>query len=168
STMVIEGLEPSALRKLLMAIGNNLHLNDDNPRRSLGSRNLLQRLTLIAVLIEKFRADVDELPALVAQAEGKGSNADQPDLQAELERLHRHIRDEFAPLAFLYDLRIFGGLAHAPNKARAGNAAVQLGLPEKNWHRTDFLRLLALITHSVYQVSKYLYTAAQVMSTDLI
>jgi hypothetical protein len=41
---------------------------------------------------------------------------------------------------------------------------VQLGLPEKNWHRTDYLRLINLITVSIRQVSRHLDIAAHVMA----
>jgi len=163
STLVIEGLEPASLRKLLSAVGNNLHLNDESPPRSLSSRNLLQRLTLIAVLIEGFQPDTAEIPMLVRQAENKAKDAGDPDLQAELEALYRRVRDEFAPLAFLYDLRTYGGLAHAPNKGRAADAAAELGLPKRNWHRSDYLHLLKLVTDSVNQISNRVETATQVI-----
>lgn len=166
STLVIEALEPAALRKLLIAIDSNLHLNDENQPRPLGSRNLLQRLTLIAVLIKRYRPNLAAIPILVKQAEGKSRNEDEPDLQVELEMSHRGVRDAFAPLAFLYDLRTFGGLAHAPNKERASGAAAQLGLPEKNWHRTDYLRLLNLVTDSISEIRRHLYVAAQVITYD--
>lgn len=162
STLVLDALESTSLRQLLDAWGGNLHMNDENPPGPLGSRNLLQRVTLIAMLIEGFRPDIAAIPVLVKQAEGKGASAGEPDLQAELARLHRRVRDEFAPLAFLYDLRTHGGLTHTPNKARAASAAAQLGLPEKNWHRTDYLRLLSLVAGSVHRISKHLKTAAQV------
>jgi hypothetical protein len=123
STLIIEGLEPAALRKLLGAVAKDLHQNDEKPPKPLGSRNLLQRLTLIAVLIEQFRPDIAELPILVRQAEGKTRNEDQPDLQAELERCYGLVRDEFSPLAFLYDLRSYGGLAHLPNQ---GNRPIKV------------------------------------------
>jgi len=102
---------------------------------------------------------------LVRQAEGKAKNAGDPDLQVELETSHRRVRDEFAPLAFLYDLRTYGGLAHAPNKGRAADAAAELGLPKRNWHRSDYLRLLNLIANSVHQISNHLDIAAQVMTS---
>lgn len=164
STLVIEALEPTSLRKLLNACGSNLHMNDENQPRSLGSRNLLQRLALIAVLIKDFQPDTAEIPMLVRQAEGKAPKAGDPDLQAELERSHQCVRDEFAPLAFLYDLRNYGGLTHTPNKARVATAAKELGLPEKNWHRTDYLHLLNLVADSVHQISKHLDIAAQVIT----
>lgn len=164
STLVIEELQLAPLRKLLIAVGRNLHMNDKNPSQPLGSRILLQRLTLIAVLIEDFRPNIAGIPVLVRQAEGKAPKADDPDLQAEIERSHQCVRDEFAPLAFLYDLRNYGGLTHTPNKARAATAAKGLGLPEKNWHRTDYLRLLNLVADSVHQISKHLDIAAQVIT----
>jgi hypothetical protein len=166
STLVIEGLQPASLRKLLSAVGGNLHMNEENPPRLLGSRNLLQRLTLIAVLIENFRTDIAGIPMLVRRVEGKATNGGEPDLQAELEKTYQHVRAEFAPLVFLYDLRTYGGLAHTPNKAQVAVAAAQLGLPERNWHRTDYLRLLRLVTESIQQVSNHLEVAAQVDVSD--
>ena len=162
STLIIEALRPEALRKLLNAAGDNLHLNDKNPPLPLGSRNLLQRLTLVAVLIEDFRPPIAVIPMLVRQAEGTASNTSELELQAELRGAHRRVRDEFAPLAFLYDLRNYAGLAHMPNKERASAAAAQLGLPEKNWHRTDYLRLLRLVVESIQHVSEHLEVAAQI------
>src|SRR5260370_33557855 len=95
---------------------------------------------------------------LVVQAEGK-SKAREPDLQAELERSFRRVRDDFAPLAFLYDLRTHSGLPHPPNMPEAAAAAVKLGLPDKNWHRADYLRLLKLIRDSVDRISGHLWNA---------
>jgi hypothetical protein len=167
STLVIEGLESGSLRKFLGTLASGLHQNDETPPRSLNSRNLLQRATLVAVLIEKFCPDVSELPVLVKQAEGKAKNGD-PDLQAELERYHKFVRDQFAPLAFLYDLRIYGGVAHQPSKARIATAAKGLGLPASNWHRTDYLRLLGLLAESVRKISNHLDLAGQVIETGII
>lgn len=165
STLVIEALEPASLREVLRAFARDLHMNYEAPPRPLGSRNLLQRLSLIASLIETFRSEKDVLSTLVKQAEGKCKIESDPELQSELEHLFRTIRDEFSPLAFLYDLRTFGGLAHTPNKVKAASAAAQLGLPEKNWHRIDYLRLLELITDSVYKISTRFEKAA-FMVTD--
>jgi hypothetical protein len=118
---VIEGLESGSLRKFLGTLASGLHQNDETPPRSLGSRNLLQRATLVAVLIEKFCPDVSELPGLVKQAEGKAKNGD-PDLQAELVRYHKFVRDEFAPLAFLYDLRTYGRFLYPVEADHAANS----------------------------------------------
>lgn len=148
------------MRKLLAAIDESLHQSNDVPPKSLSSRNLLQRVTLVAILIENFQADLAEIPTLVRQAEGKPKSAD-AELQAELEQAYRRVRDEFGPLAFLYDMRIHGGLAHHPNVTKAAAAAAQLGLPEGNWHRADYLRLLNFVTDSVSKISKHLDNAAQ-------
>lgn len=164
STLVIEGIETASLRKLMKAIGSNLHMNDESPPRPLGSRNLLQRLTLAAVLIENFEIDTAGIPMLIRQAEGKDRNQDEPELQDELEKTNRRVRDELAPLAFLYDLRNYAGLAHAPNIARAASAAMEIGLPGKNWHRTDYLRLLRVVTSSVWQISNHLESAELTMA----
>jgi hypothetical protein len=83
------------------------------------------------VLISNLRPELAELQALVKQAEGKCKNTT-ADLQVELEKLYQQVRDEFAPLAFLYDLRTHGGLAHPPNAEEAANAAVKLALPKGN------------------------------------
>ncbi len=164
STLVIEGIETASLRKLMNAIGSNLHMNDESPPRLLGSRNLLQRLTLAAVLIENFQIDTAGIPMLIRQAEGKDRNKDEPELQDELEKTNRQVRDELAPLAFLYDLRNYAGLAHAPNIDRAASAAKEIGLPGKNWHRTDYLRLLRVVTSSVWQINSHLESAELTMA----
>jgi hypothetical protein len=162
STLVIDGLEPPSLRKLLDTIGRNLHLNDENPPRPLGSRNLLQRVSLVAVLAENFRPDIATIPTLVRQAEGNAADGrSDAALQAELVRSHRDVRDDFGPLAFLYELRVYGGLAHTPNKAQAAEAAAQLGLPRENWHRADCLRLLNLVAGSVRRIGQHLEAAAR-------
>jgi hypothetical protein len=159
STLVLDALSPVGLRKLLVAVGNKLHMNDETPPRPLGSRNLLQRVTLFAALIEEFRPDIRAIPILVMNAEGR-STAGEPDLQAELEKSYRRVRDEFAPLAFLYDLRTHGGLAHHPNMPEASAAAVKLGLPDKSWRRADYLRLLSLVTDSLRRISGHLWNVS--------
>jgi hypothetical protein len=160
STLVLDAMRPVSLRKLLRVFGDELHLNGETPPRPLGSRNLLQWVALTAVLIENFKPGVASVPVLVKQAEGK-STAVEPDLQAELEGLYRLVRDEFAPLAFLYDLRTHGGLAHHPNLVEARAAAVRLGLPDKNWHRADYMRLLKLIADAIRRISGHLWNGAQ-------
>jgi len=160
STLVFEALEPKLLRNLLDTIGQGLHLNSENPPRSLGSRNLLQRLTLVALLIGDLRPKFEEIPMLVNQAEGKLADTSDPDLKDELARLNQRIRDDFAPLALLYDLRISGGLTHAPNKTKTSIALARLCLPKENWHRTHHLQLLNLVVDSVRRISAHLDTAA--------
>jgi hypothetical protein len=164
STLFLDGLHTASLRDLLKVVGN-LHQTFEKQPKSLGSRNLLQRLALMALLIEDFQPDMAELPMLVQRAEGKATEVAQPDLQAELERSHRRIRDEFAPLAFLYDLRTHGGLAHPPNQEKAAAAAAKLGLPNGNWHRTDYLCLLKLISESLHRISERLEAAGRLRVT---
>ncbi len=154
STLVIEGLHTPSLRRLLSAVGANLHQNSED--KPLGSRKLLQRVTLLALLIDRLRPLTTELPTLVTHAEGHAKYADEPDLQSELEGILGRVRNEFAPLALLYDLRIHGGLAHSPNKERVATAAAELGLPKENWHRVDYLRLLRLVAESIHRIGGYL------------
>jgi hypothetical protein len=82
------------------------------------------------------------------------------DLQADLEKLHERVRDEFAPLAFLYELRIHGGLAHHPNMIEAAKAAAALGFPESGWHRSHYLNLLKRLTGSISEISEHLENGA--------
>ena len=161
STLVLDALEVGPLRKLLRAVDSKLHMNNDTPPRPLASRKLLERVTLIAALFEDMQPDITAIPILVMQAEGE-PNVGAPDLQGELERSYRRVLDEFAPLAFLYDLRTHGGLAHPPNMSKAAGAAMKLGLPDKNWHRADYLRLLKLVGDSVHRITGRLWNAAQV------
>jgi hypothetical protein len=163
STLVIEALDPAQIRKVINGFGTPLHMNFETPPRPLGSRNLLQRLTLTAVLVEKICPPTNEIPLLVQQAESKAKSED-PDLQAELQKAFQLVREEFAPLAFLYDLRTFGGLAHTPNKARAAAAAAQLGLPEENWHRTDYLRLLNQVSECLVKIAEHFEIGAEIIS----
>lgn len=156
STLVIDALKPAPLRRTLKGFGDNLHLNNDEPAKSLNSRNLLQRLTLIAILIESVGPNTAEIPTLVKLAEGIAVNAADVEIKSELRSYHKLVREEFAPLAFLYDLRTFGGLAHTPNQDQVSKAATQLGLPPKNWHRTHYLRLLNLVANSINQITRSL------------
>ena len=165
STLVIDGLESSVLRKLLRYVNKDLHKNKKSGE-TLASRNLLQRMALLALLIEKLMPDFGELSALICRAEGAKANVGESDLQEELKILNNNIRDEFAPLAFLYDLRVHGGLAHRPNKEEAKNAALKLGLPKENWHRGDYIHLLNLVTSSIRKISKHLKDAARILTRD--
>ncbi len=99
---------------------------------------------------------------LLKQAEGMVKKAASPDLQRELEKANKQVRDEFAPLAFLYNLRNHGGLAHLPSKEKVEAEASKLGSPKVSWQRTDYLRLLKLVAESVGRISEHLDAAAQV------
>jgi hypothetical protein len=159
STLFLDGLLPSPMRTLSRSLGRNLHRTFDREPRTLGSRNLLQRVTLISLIIERLQPELGELPVLVQQAEGKATNAS-AELQAELESLSNCVREDFAPLAFLYDLRTSGGLAHPPSKDTAEAAAANLGLPKEKWHRKDYLSLLSRIVESLSRISERLEAAA--------
>ncbi|HHN47055.1 MAG TPA: hypothetical protein ENN09_06395, partial [Planctomycetes bacterium] len=56
STLVIDALQPRPIRSFLKTLGKNLHKNGEC--KSLGSRKLLQRLTLIAALINNVQPDI--------------------------------------------------------------------------------------------------------------
>jgi hypothetical protein len=164
STLVIEALKPAPLRRILKRFGDNLHLNNNEPAKSLNSRNLLQRLTLIAMLIESLEPNMLEMPTLVKLAEGIVVDAADVEIKSELKSYYKRVREEFAPLAFLYDLRTFGGLAHTPNHDQVSKVAMQLGLPPKNWHRTHYLRLLKLVANSINQITSHLEMASEVIA----
>lgn len=165
STLFLDGLLPSSIRTLLRALGQNLHQTFEKEPKPLGSRKLLQRMTLIAVIMERLKPNLNELSLLVQQAEGKATNPS-PDLQTEIEALYKQVRDDFAPLAFLYDLRTSGGLAHPPSKEAAATAAINLGLAKENWHRTDFLKLLKFIAESLDRISEHLEAAAEELANE--
>ena len=96
---------------------------------------------------------------LIRRAEGEAAST-KDDLQVELEKLYKRLREEFAPLAFFYDLRVHGGLAHNPNMKEAAKAAGALGLPGSGWHRTHYLSLVNLVTGSVSQICEHLRNGA--------
>jgi len=105
--------------------------------------------------MDNLRPNIAEIPSLVRRAESEAESAED-DLQAEIEKLYKHVRDEFAPLAFLYDLRVHGGLAHHPNIKEEAKAAKALGFPASGWHRTHYLNLLNRLTGSISQISEHL------------
>ena len=115
-------------------------------------------------MIEEFQPNSAEIPELVKQAESQTISTVDTELQAELKKSCDKIRGVFVPLAFLYDLRTHGGLAHSPSKDKVATAMVELGLPERNWHRADYLRILRLVAESIRQISAHLVTAAESVS----
>ena len=102
----------------------------------------------------------------MGDAEGRNAQATEPELRAELDDVRHRIERECAPLAALYDLRTHGGIAHPPSMDGVREAAEKLGLPPRNWHRTDYLRLLGLVRDSVDTIASHLVGAAQVMVAD--
>lgn len=155
STLIIDELKIASIRELLIVFGKNLHRDFNKNSKPLGSRNLLQRLTFITILIKELRPDIAEIPNLVRQAENKAVNLYGPDLRYEIDSLYQNVRDEFAPLVFLYDLRTHGGVAHNANRNEVAMAAGQLGLPKENWHQTNYLHLLKLVTDCIDKISNH-------------
>ncbi len=165
STFALDALELAPLRQLTVTIGGSLDLNEETPPRPLGSRRLLQRVTLVAAVIAHFGLQCGDLARLVREIEANKALSDR-DLQIELQSLYRRLRSEFGPLAFLYDLRTFGGLAHQPTLPKARGAAADLGLPDKNWQRADYLRLMNLIARGVDHISGHFRNAARILQGD--
>jgi hypothetical protein len=133
STLVIDALNEKSQRKLLQSLDGTLHQSSEDPPQTLRSRLLLQRVTFVAVLMENLRPHIREIPILVRRAEGEAAST-KDDLQVELEKLYKRVQEEFAPVVFLYELRVHGGLAHQANKKEAAKAAKALGFPGSGWH----------------------------------
>jgi hypothetical protein len=165
STLFLDGLQSPSLRRFLGEVGKKMHESFEKAGTTLGSRRLLQRTTLVSALIETIQPKWIKLPSLVKRVEGQFRGQVDADLQVELEALRNCVRDEFAPLAFLYDLRIHGGLAHPPNRDEAASAAAKLGLPKGNWHRTDYLALLKLVADSFDRISAHFEAASLTMES---
>jgi hypothetical protein len=160
STLIIDELNVKLMRTTLSIFGADIHKDDGKDGTVLGSRKLLERLTLIATLITELRPEMLSLPELALQAEARHKHPDK-EVQIELEDIHGTLRKDFEPLAFLYDLRLSGGLAHPPNMKEASQAAKKMGLPEKNWSRRDYLSLLKLVTDCIQKTSVRLMAAAE-------
>jgi len=163
STLFLDGLQSSPMRQFLNAFGKSFHEGFDKTRSPLGSRKLLQRTALACAIIAEIRPKLSKVPSLVKAAEGKGAGRMEGDLYSELLTLNTQIRDEFSPLAFLYDLRVHGGLAHHPNRKEAALAASNLGLPEGNWHRTDYLALLKLAQKGFERICDHFSAAREAL-----
>ena len=161
STLFIDEFDATCLRRLLNAFGKNLHLKKS---KSLGPRNLLQRATLVAELVARFVPKRRDIPNLVKWAE-TGVGAAEADLQVELTQAYTELHHQFSPLAFLYELRLHGGLAHSPSRQSAATAAKKLGLAEKGWRRTDYLQLLHRVHYAVEAVVLRLEAAANALAT---
>jgi len=161
STFVSDELQPKVMRELLLKIDPSLHLNKEN--KLLGSRNLLQRIALVASIIASLRPKIGDVASIVAQAESPSSQALEKDLRLELAILHDTVRSDFAPIAFLYDLRVHGGIAHPPNKNEAKTAAVKLGLRPSHWSRNDFISTLTMVTSSLHRLTTRMNDATSIL-----
>lgn len=156
STFVIEGLNTDSMRLVIKNISKELLMNNEKNPKPLGSRNLLQRISLIVLLYQNFGFNMEIIPSLVRQAEGKEQNKEDLELNEELKQIHSVNRNLFAPIAFLYDLRVSGGIAHAPNKEKTSETATKLGLPGEKWQRHDFLSLVIIVSDSINQIAHHL------------
>ena len=161
STLIVDELSARTMRRVLQVWDRNLHLKDTVSCQTLGSRKLLERLTLTATVIAQLNPAKREIASLIGKAEK--SEGDLVDCETEVHRelggLYDRIRKDLAALAFLYDLRTHGGIAHPPSKAKAAAAAVELGLSDGSWHRADYLTLLDLISKSVKRCKERLLDA---------
>lgn len=162
STLVIEGLNARALRQVAREIGPDFHLGGDG--RPLGSRRLLERITLAACIIESMQPKANAVAELAFLAEGRGKG--DAEIEDELSRIRDSVRSGMAPLAFLYDLRIHGGVAHAPNIAEARTAAENLGLSTERWSRPEFVSMLRRVEDSVRYVSRALFYAGNAIGVS--
>lgn len=163
STLVLEGLDASFLRRVLRVFGSGLHMSNGQP---LGSRRLLLRLLLVTRIARDVGPPRDRVERLVALAEGAVGEPDEAELRVELQQIGEDAERTMEPLALLYELRNAGGIAHTPDKLRIAAASAQLGLPERAWHRSHYLTLLGLVSASVSSASADLAAAATAMWTE--
>jgi hypothetical protein len=89
-----------------------------------------------------------DLEAVIQSSHGPNT---EPDL--EVSKIQEQIRQIAAPLAFLYDLRVGGGIAHPASASKAQAAAEKLGLAAKNWTRHDFSTLLEQLISSIASIT---------------
>jgi hypothetical protein len=146
STFIIDELSSPLLRYFLVKFGRDL---DKNNTSVLGSMNLLQRVSLIVNLIKNFRPDFSEILELVKLAEIDTHTTTEPGLKEEIVLLYKKVREKFSPLAFLYELRNCGGVAHPPSRGNASKAAIKFGLPGNNWDRSHFLSIINQVADSI-------------------
>ncbi len=157
ATLVLDAFDGTLTRTVLTSFGPKLHQKNGN---SLASRNLLQRIVLVAALIGRLKPAAAEIPDLVGWAEN-GAGCSDAQLQSELSAINKDVRQDFSALAILYDLRNHGGLAHTPNSAGVVKAAVSLGFAAKNWRRRDYLKLINLVISSVEAIAQRLDAAGE-------
>lgn len=163
STLVVEELHGPALRRVLSSLDSNFDKNSEDSPRPLGSRNLLQRLGSVASVITSLNVDGASVAELVLQAEGCRSNDDK-DVESELRKLHEKVREIMRPLAFLYDLRNCGGVAHSVKINDLRKLTSSMNMPKSGWGRTEFLQLLLSVTEAIDQLRLKFESAAEVLS----
>lgn len=147
STYVLEAIKPGALRVFLKSLRPGLDMNEESPSRALGTRKLVERLTIVAAIIHNIMPPREQLADFVEQAEG--AKATDSELGHELREISKAVLEELAPLAALYDIRSAGGYAHRPDLRKVARAAAKLGLAENGWHRRDYLRVLEQVRGAI-------------------
>lgn len=163
STFVIDELHPPIMRTILSALDPKAAKKGGT---TLGSRKLLERLVLLATIGTAVDPAPDEVLDLLKIAEGgKPGKVGDKDLTIELAGYHEKVRHDLRALAFLYDLRTHGGLAHPGSPEKAADAAEQLGLPREKWHRDHYMSLLHLVTESVRSASASVKAAVEWFSS---
>ena len=69
STLIVDELSSKAMRRMLQLWDENLRFKDAETRQSLGSRKLLERLMLVAAVIEEVNPSQAKVSSLIEQAE---------------------------------------------------------------------------------------------------
>ena len=151
STFVVDGIVPKVIRRVLQRNGQNLECSNPTVPSSspLGSRNLLQRLALVCLMADSIAPAENLVGTFVRKAETAAPTTGSTDIEIELAGYYATVRERMKGLAFLYELRTHGGIAHPPSEEKASAAAVALGLPPENWRRSDYLRLLTMVVESI-------------------
>jgi hypothetical protein len=125
-----------------------------------GGLKLLQRLCLVANLMSAFQTKRD-LQYLLKPTIQKPKTGEELELAAEVQCIANKVREIFAPLVGLYDLRTASGLAHPPSKDKIREATKLLGLPTKGWTRAHYILLLGKISSCISQSCEILSVGAQ-------
>jgi len=160
STLVIDALAPKPLRQLCHRWGRDFH--KDNNGKPLGSRRLLERVTFSALLLAELQLSMTDFSKFGKKIVEQSESHVESSLQIEIDKLRKRARCNLAPLAFLYDLRVYGGLAHQPNMKKISIAATKLGLPTTGWHRSHFMKLIDLVTTSVTQARECIESGTKI------
>lgn len=146
SRIFTEEVNIADLRLLLGKFGKDLHKGLDG--KTLASRSILQRAVFIASILRNMDAQNNEIVELIRCIDSNKPYAD-GDLLNEAKSIWHQVRNWFAPIAYLYDMRNSGGVAHKFNAAKVEESALNLDLHHVNWTRQDFLKVLSdLIDHN--------------------
>jgi phage terminase large subunit-like protein len=159
STLIVDDLDVDLMRTLLLDLDVVL-VNESK----LGSIKLLQRLTLVAKLIAKFRTH-ENLKDLVLLAKTGVSLPGNEEVVSEIAKVNQDIFELFTPLVALYDLRLSVGYAHPPSADKVAAAIKLLGLPASGWGRAEYLTLLSKLSTAISRIGEIIQEGAQVVSS---